>query len=42
MQNTSDAEFFIRFIEGRVWVLVDFDERMRVRYVDYENMSRPS
>jgi hypothetical protein len=33
MQNISEAEFFIRLMEGRVCALVDLEERMRVRYV---------
>lgn len=33
MQNISEAEFFIKLMEGRVYVLVDLTERTRVRYV---------
>lgn len=34
-QNTSEAEFFIKLIEGNVWTLVDLEDRIKVRYVDY-------
>ena len=33
MQNTSDAEFFIKLMAGRECALVDLEERTRVRYV---------
>ena len=33
-QNKSEAEFFMRLMEGRVWALVDFEHRMSDRYVD--------
>jgi hypothetical protein len=35
MQKISDAEFFIRLMEGSVKADVDLDERTRVRYVPY-------
>lgn len=36
-QKTSEAEFFIKLMEGNVWALVDLEERIKVRYVDYQN-----
>jgi hypothetical protein len=37
MQKTSEAEFFIKLIEGNVWALVDLEDRIKVRYVDYQD-----
>ena len=36
-QKTSEAEFFIKLIEGNVWALVDLEDRINVRYVDYQD-----
>ena len=36
-QKTSEAEFFIKLIEGNVWALVDLEDRIKVRYVDYQD-----
>lgn len=36
-QKTSEAEFFIKLIEGNVWALVALEDRIKVRYVDYQN-----
>lgn len=36
-QKTSEAEFFIKLMEGNVWALVDLEDRIKVRYVDYQD-----
>jgi hypothetical protein len=40
MQKTSEAEFFMRLIEGSVCALVDLDERTNVRYVPWVKIVR--
>ena len=35
MQKTSEAEFFIRLMDGSVWTVVDLDDRIKVKYVPW-------
>lgn len=39
-QKMSEAEFFIKLIEGRVWALVDFELRISIIYVDCEKIRK--